>query len=148
MKPDPTRAVVTIAEMARMVKLSRSRFYQLVQAGVFPRPCRDLQSGRPFYSQELQRTCLEVRRRNLGLNGKPVFFYARRKSHKRRTTSQAQHTDLIEALKGLGLASVKPAQVAKALKDLFPHGTGQVDHAEVVKTVFLYLRSQQTAGGA
>ena len=32
------RAAVTVAEMARMVGLSRARFYQLQKAGVFPTP--------------------------------------------------------------------------------------------------------------
>ena len=72
-----TKAVVTVSEMARMVGLSRSRFYQLVEAGVFPQPVYSVANRRPIYVEEAQKVCLEVRRRNCGVNGQPVLFYAR-----------------------------------------------------------------------
>src|SRR5437588_11490898 len=75
--PNETKAAVTVAEMARMVGLSRSRFYQLIGTA-FPEPERQPGTGRPIYTEELQRVCLEVRRRNCGIDGKPVLFYARR----------------------------------------------------------------------
>src|SRR5271166_3448958 len=73
-----TKAAVSVAEMAKMVRLSRARFYQLQQVGVFPSPVYDVSTRRPIYVQELQEVCLEVRRRNCGINGKPVLFYAHR----------------------------------------------------------------------
>src|ERR1700678_1877599 len=73
---DETKAIVTVSEMARMCGLSRARFYQLQKAGVFPAPV--YQDGRPVYTEEQQQVCLEVRRKNRGVNGKPVLFYARR----------------------------------------------------------------------
>ena len=60
----PMKAAVSVAEMARMCSLSRARFYQLMKAGTFPPPEYDAQTGRPFYPEEKQRACLEVRRRN------------------------------------------------------------------------------------
>jgi hypothetical protein len=75
---DSTKAAVTVAEMARMVGLSRARFYQLIQAGVFPEPERQADNSRPFFGENRQKECLEVRRRNYGVNGKAVLFYARR----------------------------------------------------------------------
>ena len=72
-----TKAAVTIAEMARMLNLSRQRLHQLIGTA-FPFPVYDLKTRRPFYTEELQRVCLEVRRRNCGVDGKPVLFYARR----------------------------------------------------------------------
>src|SRR5208282_3856974 len=71
-----TKAIVTVSEMARMCGLSRARFYQLQKAGVFPAPV--YHDGRPVYSEEQQLVCLEVRKKNRGVNGKPVLFYARR----------------------------------------------------------------------
>src|SRR6202035_4331102 len=75
--PNEMKAVVTVAEMARMCGLSRSRFYQLVGTA-FPQPERQPGTGRPIYTEALQKVCLEVRRRNCGIDGKPVLFYARR----------------------------------------------------------------------
>src|ERR1043166_9731973 len=74
---EETKAVVTVSEMARMVGLSRARFYQLQKAGVFPAPA--YQAGRPVYTEEQQQVCLEVRRKHRGVNGEPVLFYARRR---------------------------------------------------------------------
>jgi hypothetical protein len=48
---EETKAVVTVSEMARMVGLSRARFYQLQRAGVFPPPERDAETGRPCHSR-------------------------------------------------------------------------------------------------
>ena len=74
---DETKAVVTVSEMARMCGLSRARFYQLQKAGVFPAPV--YRAGRPVYTEDQQQVCLEVRRKNRGVNGVPVLFYARRR---------------------------------------------------------------------
>src|SRR5687767_9090134 len=72
-----TKTVVTVSEMARMCGLSRSRFYQLVEAGVFPQAVYSVATRRPIYVEEAQKVCLEVRRRNCGINGQPVLFYSR-----------------------------------------------------------------------
>jgi hypothetical protein len=148
---EPTKAAVSVAEMARMVGLSRARFYQLQKAGVFPQPERDEATGRPFYTEELQRVCLEVRRRNFGVNGKAILFYARRTpaaptSRKVQARKQTQHAALIDSLQALGLSPVTAAQVAAAVKELYPQGTSGVDEAEVVRAVFLRLRRKDSGG--
>ena len=74
---DKTKAAVTVAEMARMLNLSRQRLHQLIGTA-FPYPVYDIKTRRPFFTEELQRVCLEVRRRNCGVDGKAILFYARR----------------------------------------------------------------------
>jgi hypothetical protein len=69
-----TKAIVSVSELARMCGLSRARFYQLQRAGVFPPPVYDVSTHRPVYVEELQKVCLEVRRKNCGVNGKPILF--------------------------------------------------------------------------
>src|SRR5580704_13946317 len=128
-----TKAVVSVAEMARMVGLSRARFYQLVNDGVFPSPLYRIETRRPFFNQEMQEVCLEVRRRNCGLNGRPVLFYARRLGTpmpKPKTTppkNSHKHADLIEGLRALGLMTVTTTQVEAALQQKFPNGKSEVD---------------------
>ena len=120
-----TKAVVTVSEMARMVGLSRARFYELVEAGVFPTPVYCVSTRRPMYVEELQTMCLNVRRRNCGVNGKPVLFYAR--GHRTTTPTvkpskqpvakpktTVAHADLIDGLSTLGLFAT-PAQVGEAV---------------------------------
>jgi len=145
---DETKAVVTVSAMARMVGLSRARFYQLEKAGIFPPPLYDVTTRRPIYVEEMQRVCLEVRRRNCGVNGKPILFYARRlpltaqpsKPRKAKVPRNDQHAELIDSLHALGLAGVTAAQVSAVMKELYGAGTAGVAEAEVVRSVFLNLK--------
>lgn len=149
MSEQPLKAGVTVSEMARMVGLSRARFYQLQKAGIFPPPQMNEAKKRPFYDQELQKTCLEVRRRNQGINGQVVLFYSRRqeiaptraKPKKPIAVPKKQpQAELAEALKSLGLTTVTPVEAALAVKDLFPGGTSGKDQGAVIRAVFLHLQ--------
>src|SRR4051794_17856630 len=124
---DEMKAIVTVSEMARMVRLSRARFYQLVRAGVFPAP--EYQKGRPVYTEEQQQVCLEVRRRNRGVNNEPVLFYPRRspaapaKPKQRATEPAPKNKDiqaLLDGLNALGLTTATAAQVEAVTKELYP----------------------------
>jgi hypothetical protein len=143
------KAIVTVSEMARMVGLSRARFYQLQKAGVFPAP--SYQAGRPVYTEDQQQVCLEVRRKNRGINGQPVLFYARRrpiapsKRQKRTDPLPARNKDitaLLDGLNALGLTTATAAQVVEVTGELFPQGTTGIDQAEVLRAVFLHLKNQ------
>src|ERR1700722_17531741 len=152
--PIETKTVVSVAEMARMCGLSRSRFYQLI-GSAFPSPLMD-KKKRPFYSEELQAVCLEVRRRNCGIDGKPILFYARRigtaptkpRKVKAPATVNPKHTDLLEGVRSLGIASVTAAEIAKALKDVFPNGVENQDDGEILRAVFLHLKRKNRADKA
>jgi hypothetical protein len=147
----PTKAVVTIAEMARMVGLSRARFYQLIGSG-FPWPLYSVATRRPFFDQDLQKVCLEVRHRNCGIDGKPILFYARRPltmtssgRAKARPRKVSKHADLIEGLRGLGLGAITEQQIEVALKNLYPNGTNGVSDTEVLRRLFLSIKRQNSA---
>ena len=85
LEPSAEKEAVSVAEMARMVALSRARFYQLV-GSTFPHPVYDINTRRPLYTRELQGICMEVRRRNCGIDGRPVLFYAARAAASTPTT--------------------------------------------------------------
>lgn len=145
-----TKAGISIKEMASLCGLSRQRFMQLVKVGVFPAPLYAVATKRPFYDALMQQTCLEVRRRNCGINGKVVMFYARRssapastapdKAKKPKPTKDNRFADILDGLRGLGLVTATTAQVAKAVGELFPGGTGTTDPGEVIRAVFLHIR--------
>ena len=145
-----TKAVVSKSEMARMVGLSPARFAQLVGT-TFPWPQYDLKTRRPFYTEDQQKVCLEVRRRNCGIDGKPVLFYARRpinqtavqKPRKARPPKD-NHADLLDGIKGLGLVTATAAQVADAIRELYPQGMPEVADGQVLRAVFLHLRRKNT----
>jgi hypothetical protein len=147
----PIKVAVSVSEMAQMVGLSRARFYQLLSAGVFPPPLRDPTKKRPYFDQKLQERCLEVRRRNCGINGEPVLFYARRQiialntPKAKKTTkkkAEGEYDDLLDSLKALGLVTVTVAQVGDSLNELYPKGTEGVAEAQLIRAVFLHLKRQ------
>lgn len=151
-----TKSVVSVTDMARMVGLSRARFYQLVKRGTFPPADQDEITKRPCYHEDKQRMILEARRRNCGVDGKPILFYARRRdlgqsnSATRPTVEKVKavvkkYTDLIDGLAALNVTATI-AQVEPILKELFPNGTDEVDPGEVVRAVFLRIRRQNSSG--
>jgi hypothetical protein len=134
---DSAKAVVSISEMARMVGLSRARFYQLIGTAV-PWPIYDV----------------ATRRRNVGIDGKAILFYARRtggapmpmpKPKKAKPPKDDRHDELLDGLRSLGLTTATTAQVAEAVKELYPHGVDGTNHGEVLRTVFLHLRRRNSS---
>jgi len=142
-----TKAVVSVSEMARMVGLSRARFYQLLGT-TFPKPVTDEASGRPCYPEELQRVCLEARRRNCGIDGKPVMFYSRRltpsvirRTSKTKPTVQRDGllTEVADAVRSLGMTGVSDGQIAAVVRELYPSGLAGADMNGAIRAVFLAL---------
>lgn len=145
-----TKTVVSVTEMARMVGLSRARFYQLVKRGTFPPSDQDSVTHRPCYLEDKQRQILEARRRNCGGDGKPILFYSRRRDlgqtkaparpakPKRKTN---QHADLIDHLAGIKVF-VTAAQVEAVVRQVFPNGTEGIEPGEIIMAVHDRLRSQ------
>ena len=149
-----TKAAVTVAEMARMVGLSRARFYQLIGTA-FPHPVHCVKTRRLIYVQELQEVCLEVRRRTFGVDGKAVLFYSRRigspalpiakvKSAAPKSKAPRVH-EWLDSIRSLGLANATSAEISAAVKALFPKGSDSIARGEVIKAVFLHLQCQDSA---
>ena len=117
------KEALSVAEMARAVGLCRARFYELLGTA-FPFPVYDVATRRPFYPPEIQETCLEVRRRNRGIDGKAVMFrrqgrkVAQPKRPGRKAPDDSRCRELAAGLRSLGLAGVTAAQVQAVLKEL------------------------------
>jgi hypothetical protein len=144
------KQAVTVTEMAKIVGLSRARFYQLI-GSAFPYPLYSVSTRRPFFDEQLQKVCLEVRRRNCGIDGKPILFYSRRldlPTPKKQINTFgsvrpkrpiAKHTSLIAGLAGLGLAGITDQQVEAALQKLYPQGTDGIDQSTLLRELFVGL---------
>jgi hypothetical protein len=150
-----TKTAVSISEMARMAGLSRQRFHQLVKDGVFPSPLREGATGRPYYDEPAQERCLEVRRRNCGINGRIVLFYSRRLRPSATPEPNPQptkiqhprsegHAEILDGVRALGLPATA-AMVHSVVKELFPKGTGKTDPGEVIRAVFVRLKRKNPA---
>lgn len=148
-----SKTVVSVAEMARMVGLSRARFYQLVDEGIFPCPVYSVHTRRPHYLEEMQQVCTDVRKRNCGVNGKPILFYSPRhplgqqprpvKKTKAEPKQTNQYVDLINGLRSLGL-EVTTVVIEPIVKELFPAGIQNLECGEVIRSVFLRMKRQNT----
>lgn len=160
-----TKEVVSVSEMARMVALSRARFYQLMTEGVFPTSSRqEGETGRPFFDREQQEQCLKVRRTNQGMNGQAVLFYSVRaqptvirpgrtppresrrtsRSMRGQTNRDATMVELRQGLSQLGLPDVPDRAIRTALVEAFPDGHDDVDRAELLRVVFGRLNRQDS----
>ena len=148
-----SKTVVSVADMARMLSLSRARFYQLVNEGIFPYPIYSVHTRRPYFSEEMQQVCLDVRKRNCGINGKPILFYSPRhllgvqskpvNKPKAEPKQKSQYADLLDGLRSLGL-EINAAQIEPVVKELFPTGIQNFDSGEVIKSVFLKMKRQNS----
>ena len=134
------KAVCSVSEMAQLLDLSRSRFYQLQKQGVFPQPLYDSATKRPFYPEHLQHQCLETRHTGIGDNGQRILFYARRRkaSVARKHPVPQYYQVLIKVLSQMGV-NTTPKQLKVALKNLYPEGLPQnMDDGLVIRDLIRY----------
>ena len=132
--PQP-KEVITVKEMAALLHLSRSRLHMLIKEGVFLPPLHDTKTRRPFFPRSIIDLNLDARRRNCGVNGRPICFYAPRAASiaptrpapsRRQPTnasSRSRHAELIEGLAALGMTATE-AQIDAALLAAFPTDRG------------------------
>jgi hypothetical protein len=146
------KAAVSVSGMAKLVGLSRARFYDLIQAGIFVAPVYSLANRRPFYTQEMQEENLLARQTGIGVNGQYTLFYERQASPPASSISaprrpvRQDHGGIIESLKSLGLPNVTLLQVDEAMATNYPNGTAGVDEMMVVRTIYRHLRRLGVAG--
>ena len=144
-----TRAAATVTEVAAFCQLSRSRFYELVKARVFPEPVHNATTTRPIYTRKLIEKCLEIRHTGVGLDGRIVLFNQKRTTHmapRRKhetalaTKQESPHADLLAGLKSLGMLDVTDRQIEPIVRELFPNGREGHDLGELIRAVFLKLK--------
>ena len=143
------KAACSVTEMARLVGLSRARFYDLVAEGIFLPPVYSLKTRRPLYTRAMQEANVQARQDQQGVNGDYILFYAPRQEAQRRSHGQrdgarasrvgSQVTNLHRQLQGLGL-DVSVDQVDRVMRDLFPDGVNGAAAPEVLRTLYRHLR--------
>lgn len=140
----PLKAAICSSEMAHLCQLSRSRFYSLTKAGIFPEPIKSKSSKRPIYDQKLQQKCLDVRWSCIGFNGEPILFNRKSKDRPAKAQAKSKHSELLDALSELGLKTTSEA-ITASLAKLFPSGVEKLDQGVVLKNLFQDIkRSQRT----
>ena len=137
---------ISVTEMARNLNLSRSRFYQLMEQGFFPKPLIDERTKRPYYTLELQQQCLECRQSGVGVDGSILMFYS---SGKKETISHSKKKkqvnpitkELGEILNSMGIETAFN-EVQKALDKLYPNGTEGMDQGIITRELYRYFKEK------
>jgi hypothetical protein len=88
------------------------------------------------------------------IDGKAVLLYARRPSAPAGTKAPKAKFEpkgkdvsaLVDGLNALGLTTATAAHVQRVAEELYPKGMAAIDHAEVLRAVFLRLKGQNSAG--
>ena len=147
------KAVCSVTELAIILGLSRTRFYQLQRVGVFPMPVFCIRTKRPFYPLELQKKCIEIRKTGVAHNGQPVLFYGEHKSRNKASCelsepekscnkNQQKYEELTKTLRRMGL-NVSCRAVENAINNLFQEGLQQdSDEGQTVRDLFRYLTAK------
>lgn len=144
------KGAVSVSEMCDMCSISRSRWYEMVASGVFPKPVHLPSMKRPVYDRSLQEKCLEIRATGVGLNGVPIVFNRKpKKGGQAKPKTQRRAKDqpndpVIEAIrdgvKRLGYTATTQA-VCNAVAAVCPSGVAAGDLEKVIVEVFLHLQS-------
>ena len=144
------RAAVSVSQMARMLGLSRSRFYDLMTKGVFLPPIYSISTKKAFFLREMQERNLQVRAEQVGVNGEFVLFQERRPAPQGEQASRSPRrrdgrtTALVQGLKSLGLETVHAAAVERAMTACYPNGVNGTDETTILRTIFRHLRRSGT----
>ncbi len=150
-------AVVSMSQMAKLLQLSRSRLYQLVDSDVLLPPLYLLSNKRPIYTKEMALKNMDVKFNNVGINGQIVMFYSARnvvhsvnklngnsESRPKKPNSNKNYKVLIEELECLGLDDITEKQIESAITEIFPDGTKNINQDEILTSVFRYIKRQNS----
>ena len=125
----------TMTEAARLLGLSRARFYQLIAEKVFPPSAHSSHTGQPLYSSQLLDMCKSIRRTGIAFDGRIVRFNRKRKTIK----PNPQHKHLATILRAMGL-TVTASHVKKALRQLgLPSKIDTAKEEETIRRLFKHL---------
>jgi len=149
-----TEQVYSINQFCQLMGISRSRYYQLLYGGLIFPPTHSSENKRPYYSQTTLEKNLQVKKMNIGVNGKICLFYNSRtpkndvqpktKIIKQKGITSDKYSDIFEGIKALGLNQVSLSKVQSAVAELFPKGIESIEEAEVVKNVFCLIHKQNS----
>lgn len=151
-------SVVSIAQMCKLLSLSKARFYSLISTSdlsicFFLPPIYGLDNRRPYYSREMAQQNIDFKRNSTGLNNKVLLFYNSRssgvssapkikKTEQKNQQSNDNHSELIAGLKSLGLSDTTAAQIDAALSFCFPNGSQDIDDSEKLRAVFRHIKQK------
>ena len=146
------KEICPVKKMIAMLGMSKARFYQHLKNDVFPPPVYCIRTKQPFYTENLQQQCLDIRRTGIGYNGIPVFFYTPRKTenYKSKEKSNNDYREIIEALKNVNIKTTdKVIKAALRKLNIATFTKGPID-GELFKKLINYftqrVKSESNSG--
>ena len=139
------KGATSVAEMCRLLGMSRSQFYLHVRRGTFHEPGR-LSNGRPYFTASQVEDNIRARELEVGVDGQYVLFYDRRprvESAHTEARTKADVSSLIQGLKSLGL-TVTTQQAEAAVAACYPRGTAGIEETDILRTVFRHLKRSRS----
>lgn len=133
------QSYISVSQMSELLQISRVHFYALLKRRVFPQPIKR-EKCRPFYDAELQRTCLEIREKQIGVDGQPILFYTKSTKPKSENPSKektSKYGFLVDALTELGLSGIGSRQIEATIKRLYPSGIAQIGEEDLIRELFI-----------
>jgi hypothetical protein len=143
------KPVCSVADMIKVLGMSRAQFYNLMSQGVFPPPIYCLRTHRPMYNMELQIRCLEIKESNIGFNGQYVLFYSPRKEKvetetvpatKRKPKADKTLKEFSETLNNMGI-SVTEEQIAAAISEMYGDEIGSREHGLIIRDLYRFFKN-------
>ena len=142
-----TKPIVSVNEVCQTIGLSRSRFYQLLDSGFFPKPKYDERSKRPYFDAALQKQILEARNSGIGVDGSYMLFYSPRKKegHSKKSIkcnkTNSIHQEFADTLESMGL-DCNEKDVSSAISELYPDGVENIDQGLVIRELYRFLKAK------
>lgn len=139
------KPIISVIEMAKSVGLSRARFYQLLEQGIFPQPLYCIRTKRPFFNIELQQACHDVKNTGIGFNNQFILFYSPRKNNsnnispKRKTRTNNKYDELSETLTQMGLNNINSLKIEGAINEIYPDEIPN-DEGVILRELFRYFK--------
>lgn len=143
----PQKAAISVAEMCRLLEISRSQYYWHVERATFHPPVYMIKNKRPYFTAEMAQQNIEAKETSIGVHGQYVIFYAKRApaSPGAPKGGKANHSRLVTSLKSLGLEKVTSELVEAAMRSCFPDGAAGQEEAHVIRTIFRHLKRSESA---
>ena len=137
-------AIYSIKAICKLLKISRSQFWNLQKSGLFPECLKDKISGRHYFNEELKDICMEVRKTAIGINGAYHLFYDPRKNsdkpRKLKSQNNGEMSDYLGTLQGMGITDISVKDVELALLNVYQDDVPS-EEGIIVRDLYRYFRN-------
>ena len=139
-------AIYSIKAVCKLLRLSRSQFWNLQKQGIFPVCLKDQTTGRHYFNEELKDVCVEVRKTGIGINGYHHLFYDPRKPsckpRKVKSQNNGEMSAYLEILKSMGLDGITAKEIELAIISMYQDDV-PTEEGIMIRDLYRYFRNSE-----